>query len=378
MRNILLVAKNILKVTFRKKSRIVTLILFPIASILLSMSIYGSNSGTIRIGICDKDKSSLSRDLGGYLGSIEKFKVNKISDDEIKDEVLNGDTDCVVIIPKGFYDGVLNGAAKNIDVVSIKGETVTVWVKNYINMYMRNLTDIGKASVGNKEKFNKINTGFKESRLSVENIKVKDEHSSKRITTEVVGFLIMFMFIGATNTTNFILKEKRDRTYHRICSTPVSSRQYILGNFLSNILILLIQVIAVLAVMTKVMRIETFVPFGWMVLILMCFGVVAISIGMIIVAFSHSTYMAVNLSTIIITPTCMLGGCFWSISVMPESIQKLADFMPQRWAIGAVTSFQSGQRTGAFVDIFILLAFSAAFFLIAIYKMKSTDVKNFI
>lgn len=378
MRNILLVAKNILKVTFRKKLRIITLILLPIASILLSMSMYGSNSGTIRIGICDKDNSSLSRDLGGYLGSIEKFKVNKISDNEIKDKVLNGDTDCVVIIPKGFYDGVLNGTAKNIDVVSIKGETVTAWVKNYVNMYMRNLTDIGKASGGSKEKFNKINTGFKESRLSVENIKVKDEHSSKRITTEVVGFLIMFMFIGATNTTSFILKEKRDRTYHRICSTPVSSRQYILGNFLSNILILLIQVIVVLTIMTKVMRIETFVPFGWMALILMCFGVVAISIGMVIVAFSHSTYMAGNLSTIIITPTCMLGGCFWSISVMPGSIQKLADFMPQRWAIGAVTSFQSGQRTGAFVDIFILLAFAAAFFLIAIYKMKSTDVKNFI
>jgi ABC-2 type transport system permease protein len=378
MRNILVIAKNTLKVTFRKKSRIITLILLPIASILISMSMYGSSSATVRIGICDKDKSDLSQDLSGYLGSIERFKINKISEKEIKDKVLDEDADCAIIIPQGFSENILNGSVKNIDVVSIKGETVTAWVKNYVNMYIKNVADIGKVSGGDQKKFNKIYSGFKKGRLSIENIKIKDEYSSKSITTGAIGFLILFMLIGATNTTNFILKEKRDRTYYRICSAPVSSRQYILGNLLSNVLILLIQVIAVLTIITKVMRIEMFVPFGWMVLILMCFGVVAISIGMIIVAFSHSTYMAGNLSTIIITPTCMLGGCFWSISVMPESIQKLADFMPQRWAIRAVTSFQSGQRTGAFVDIFILLAFAAAFFLISIYKMRSTDVKSFI
>lgn len=378
MRNILLVAKNILKVTFRKKSRIITLVLLPIASILVSMSMYGSSSAAVRIGICDKDKSSLSQNLGEYLGSVERFKIKKVSEKEVKGKVLDGDIDCAMIIPDGFAKNISDGTAKNIDIISVKGETVTIWLKNYVNMYIKNLYYIGKVSGGDQIKFNKIYNGFKNGRLSIDTAKIKDEYSNKRITTETVGFLIMFMLIGASNTTSFILKEKRDRTYYRICSAPVSSRQYVLGNLLSNVLILLIQAIAVIIIMIKIMKIETFVPFWWMILILMCFGIVSISIGMIIVSFSNSTYMAANLSTIIITPTCMLGGCFWSISTMPESIQKVADFMPQKWAIDAVMSFQAGQKAGTIMDILILISFAAAFFLISIYKLKSTDVKNFI
>jgi len=112
----------------------------------------------------------------------------------------------------------------------------------------------------------------------------------------------------------------------------------------------------------------------------MSFGAVAVSIGLLIVVFSNSTASANNLSTLIITPSCMLGGCFWPVSIMPQYIQKLSDFIPQSWALGAIRKIQTGAQFQEILsNILILLAFAITFFLISIYKMKKDkNVQKFI
>lgn len=39
----------------------------------------------------------------------------------------------------------------------------------------------------------------------------------------------------------------------------------------------------------------------------------------------------------------MLGGCFWPITIMPVWMQKIANFVPQKWAIDAIERLASGQ-----------------------------------
>ncbi|MMZ68759.1 ABC-2 type transporter [compost metagenome] len=48
------------------------------------------------------------------------------------------------------------------------------------------------------------------------------------------------------------------------------------------------------------------------------------------------------LNSLIITPTCMLGGCFWPLSVMPDYMQKIANVVPQKWTIQAVETISAG------------------------------------
>jgi ABC-2 type transport system permease protein len=40
----------------------------------------------------------------------------------------------------------------------------------------------------------------------------------------------------------------------------------------------------------------------------------------------------------------MLGGCFWPVSIMPDWMQKLSNFVPQKWAIDAIERMATGQR----------------------------------
>jgi ABC-2 type transport system permease protein len=188
------------------------------------------------------------------------------------------------------------------------------------------------------------------------------------------------MMLGATTTSSLILKERKNKTYYRILSSPADSRIYILGNIIANMSIMFIQVAFVVFIMAYILKISTFIPPYQLMIILLAFGLVSISFGVLIVSFSRSSAQASNLSTLIITPTCMLGGCFWDISLMPAYVQKISYLIPQRWALEAINKLQTGTVfSEILIYIGVIIGFAGAFLLLGIYKLRvSSDMKNFI
>lgn len=381
MKNIILLAFNTFKVTFRKKSNIFVYLILPVAGILFMMNVMGGDgSGTVKMGIVNKDKGAISENMTKYLGNTGKFKNVSIEEDKISDMVVNKKVDLVLVIPEDFEKSIYEGSFKSIKVVSLKGQEVTAWVENYTNMYIKNLLDISKASQGNKETFNKIYSEYEKGEVALKIEKIKDKSFNKGVTQQGFGFFIMFMLIGSTITSNIILKEKRERVYQRICSTPVSSKIYISGNIIANLTIITAQIILALVAVRKILKIETYIPDLELFLVMFILGIVAVGIGMVIVALSKSSAEAGNLSTLIVTPTCMLGGCFWPLSLMPEGLQKVSNFVPQKWAIDAIAKLQNGSSLlDIRMNIFIMLGFALAFFALAAFKMKNSDkTGNFI
>lgn len=381
MRNILLLAMNTLKVTFRKKANIVVYLILPVASILFLMSVVGGDGNSnLKVGIVNKDNGIISQNMIKYLENTGKFQNIPIKEEEISDKVVNKKVDLALVIPENFEKGIYNNNFNNLKIVSIRGQEVTAWVENYTNLYIRNLLDISRAANGNKEIFNKIYSKYENSELILKVEKLDDKSYNKQLTQQGFGFFIMFIMISATITSGLVLKEKKERVYQRICSTPVSSKTYIMGNVMANLIIIIIQVILAIFTVKNILKIETYIPDHQLFLILLILGVVVISFGMIIVAFSKSSSEAGSLSTLIITPTCMLGGCLWPLSFMPEQLQKISNFIPQKWAIDAIAKLQTGAGIESVaLNILILIGFSLVFFSVAAFKMKNTDkTGNFI
>lgn len=244
---------------------------------------------------------------------------------------------------------------------------------------MQNLVDIGKASNGDKKAFDKMYSDLKDKDNSVSVKTVEDKYCGEATTQQGMGLFIMFILIGSTTTAGFILKEKENRTYYRTFCAPVSSSIYILGNLIANITIICIQVIVVIFFQRYVLHIDTNMPDLELFIILMDFGLVSVAFGMLIVAFSKSRYQASLLSTLLITPTCMLSGCFWPLEMMPDVMQRVSKFFPQSWVIDAISKAQSNAAFSKIgVDLLIILAFAFVFFLIGIYKFRiNDDVSNF-
>lgn len=381
MRNAWLLTKNTLKVLLRKKTNILIFFILPIIGMLVSIAFY-SNTGLtyVHIGVIDNDRTALAGDFLQSLSQQRTMKVTPMTEEEKDSQISSGKVECVIVIPEGFAEGIYHKNLKPIEIFSIKGEAATAWIENYSNIYLKNLQDIAQASAGNNDTFEKIYHNLKQDPLSLQVEKVQDLTHDKDMTTQMIGFLIMFMLVGAGNTAEMILTEKRNRTYHRICAAPVSPKTYILGNVMANLILVMLQIALALLFMIKVFKVQINLPVAQLYLIMVLFGVVAIGLGVLIVAFSNDSKQAGTIQDLIITPSCMLAGCFWPVEIMPKTLQRIADFLPQTWTISAIQKLQMGGSVDQILpNLLIIAAFAVTFFLVAAYRFGRNDnVKTFI
>ncbi|KAJ51815.1 ABC-2 type transport system permease protein [Clostridium tetanomorphum] len=383
MRNTFILFLNTIKIIFRKKRNIIVYFLLPMISFIITINVYSnkaSQNEAMLIGIDNKDEKILSKDMIEYLRSTKKFKFIKVEDGDIKDVVAKRDVDCAIVFPEDFTQSIYDGNFKEIYMFSIKGEEATALIKKYSNYYMKNLLDISKASEGDLDKFNKIYNRYKYGEVKLVEKNIEDTALNKGVTYSGIGLLIMFIMFTTGNISRIMIKERRNRTYYRICASPVNSKTYVSGNVMANFFIVCIQVIAIIILVTKVLGISTYIPNTQLIFILLSFGVAAIGMNMVIMAFSESFAQAINLNTIVTIPTCMLGGCFWDLSLMPKHIQKISNFVPQKWTIDAIYKLQSGTSFSDIkMHIIIIWTFAITLFLISIYKMSiSEKVENFV
>lgn len=380
MKDILWLMLNTLKISFNKKSKLIGIMIIPICAILLSIMVSTkSSSNPIDVGILDNDKSSISKDFIKNIKSQDDFKITLVSEKDGENKLTAGDIDCNIIIPKGFEKSIYVDRIKKFYVKSLKGSSATAWVDNYTNIYLNNIMDTFKASGSNIDVFNKMykNNEVKALALNIE--KVKNKASDKEITSRSIGFLIMIVMMNASISCGFILKEKKNRAYLRIRSSKVSSKSYVLANIFAGFAIAALQIFVALIIMVGIFKINTYVQFWQLFIILLCFAISAVGLGILVVSFCKDSNSANYAITLIITPSCMIGGCFIPTDLMPKTIQKISYFLPQTWTINAIAKLQSG---GSFWSIssyiLVILVFAVTFFIIAAYGFsRDQNVKSF-
>ena len=114
---------------------------------------------------------------------------------------------------------------------------------------------------------------------------LEDTSKNKDMTNQTMGYLIMFMLFSAVNLSGFILKEKENRTYFRLLSTPIDGKKFILSNVAVNMMILTLQIVIVVLFLTNVFHTNINVPFIVMIGVLMIFALIAIGLSLVIVSF---------------------------------------------------------------------------------------------
>lgn len=381
MSNLWLLILNNLKVTFRKKGNLVTYIFLPLFGVLFSMLIHStSGASVLRIGFTDHDRGAASLVLREKFEASGDFSVSDLDEDEINRKLLDFDLDAAVIIPRGYTESVLSGNAAEIEVVSLKGKETTAWVEQLIYRHSASMSIFAAAAGGDEAAFESMLSQSGDNAVEFNVISTADKNVEKAMTRTSMGFLIMFVMLGSGFTSMIVLKEKRERTYHRICSAPVSSRQYIFANSLTGLFICMIQITMVLLMMKFALGIDTGVNGLHLFIILLMFAFVAVGTGLLITAFSGSSYMAGTLNTLVLTPTCMLGGCYWEPELMPDFMQKIGFFTPQRWAMDAIGRLQAGDPFRSIaMNLLVLAAFALALMLIAAFRLSRADnVQRFV
>lgn len=313
MSEVIWLIRKTLAGTFRNKKSWFVYFGLPIVGVLLSMILYANNSdGTLRVGMLNQDgNQAITQDSIRFLEGLNQIQVTVMDEAAMKRDIAAGKLDSGIVFGQGFAASVRAGQPDHLDIISVKGAQVTAYVKAMLNSYIGNVAAIGRSAGGDDAQFDKIYAAYSQQRFKLTAETLEDTSNTKSMTYQSIGFLVAFMMFSAVNMSEMILKEKEDRTFLRLLSSPVSARTYVLSNVAVNDIIMLLQIVVTLIVMKNVLHIDSGIPYGSMIVALFLFALAAISLSLLIVAFSKSTAGAGAMQNLIITPTCLLAGCFF-------------------------------------------------------------------
>lgn len=371
-----------LRTTFRKKSSWVVYVGLPLAAVLMTIMIYGNVKGAdLRVGIVNLDgNEAIAQDTIAYVSGLKQVVIRETDEATLRQEIAAGKLDSGLVIEAGFADSVRAGEPDHLQLVSVKGVQVTAYVKAMLDGYIGNVAAIGRATAGDAGRFDAVYREYRQAGFEVDAEALQDTSHVKDMTYQSVGFLLMLMLFSATNLSEIILKEKENRTFLRLLSSPVSAKTYVLANVAVNGMILVLQVVVMLICLKYVFGVDSGVPFVEMLATLLLFAAAAIGLSLLIVAFAKNSKGAGAMQNLIVTPTCLLSGCFFPIEIMPETVRKIANFLPQRWALDMISKLQTGHAFGGlYLNMAIMLAFAALFAVVAIYRFnRNNDVRQFV
>lgn len=360
-----------IKRILKRKLNIVLMIVVPVVFILISIAVTRGGSIVV-LGVVDNDNTELTNTLIENLDG--KCEVAWINEDEINSKIISYTVHYAIVIEKGFTDSIIKGEDARVKSYSIRETDAAVPLKMYIENYINAAKNIAKASGGDKDKFYLGMDYYQNGNFGAEFKTIDFKSFGKRTTLLSLGFLIMCIMQLSSFSTTMVLEDKEKNTYYRILSTPLKIKSYMLQNILSFIAIAAIQIGAVIAVMKFIFNADLGPSVLNLYLVLFIFGIVSVSIGVAISSLSKNTSQSSTLATFIITPMCMLGGCYWPREYMPDILKNIGDFVPTTWALKGAESVLNGSSIlGIWKELSILLLFALVFFLLASWRRADVE-----
>lgn len=295
----------------------------------------------------------------------------KVLDNEkqLREAVIEDQGVAGVIIPAGYTEGILSGRVPKLQFYEMKlsegSYTLRLMVSNLTQGLVSSASLIRNVSDNDDDQGTILAQMVTQTRKHNISGTVQDlELYSKPGLNSVTGFTLMFLMglIGSSATQ--IMDDRRRRTMTRMFCAPVRAWEIALGNFLGSFAVGISQIAILLILSRYLVGYDYGVPIVLHFVILGAFMLVAMGISTAIAALIRSSQQLGMINSLIITPTCMLGGCFWPVSFMPDFMQKLANFVPQKWTIEAIEILAVGEGLSQITVPLIILGLMALVLLI--------------
>ncbi|PLS16119.1 ABC transporter permease [Bacillus sp. M6-12] len=355
---------------------------------LLFTLIFGSLLGEegeekIKILVVDQDKSVLSQSL--YKQIIEEntfFDVQKSSIKQAKQMLEEKEVSGALILSKGFQAGVLAGEAPEVKFQRIpeftSSSTIIQFISNKIAKTTIEVSGSEKWSGYTGESweamYDKVSAETNTAALNINKRNIDEKSSVPQLngmSARASGFSIMFVMIVMMSVTGTILEARKNGVWYRMLTTPSSRMQLSAGYLLSFFLIGWIQ-FGVLMTATHFMFGVNWGNLLANILLVSAMLCAVVGLGLFIAALVKTVEQQASIGNLVVVSTCMISGVYWPLEIEPMFMQKMADFLPQTWAMRGFTDLvaNGGSLTDVLDNVGILLAFAALFMVLGMRKIK--------
>ncbi|MFS1513334.1 ABC transporter permease [Chengkuizengella sp. SCS-71B] len=375
--NSVIIALNMLKRMIGTIKGFLTIILIPVIVMTVIIFIFDRDyTENYTIAYLNLDGGLLGEELIHNLSSFSEYEILAAQDvEEVKEWVADGKANYAIAIHKDFTQNLFNGKSINVTLYQLNQNAESFALKQRldlrINQFAQSIKQL-KQIDGNGVSIQPAMESLMEqvNKNQVSAVYTKFNENVKPGLNSILGFMIMFLMGLIVSSVTLILEDRANQTMMRIYAAPIQRYEIVLGHFLGSFLIGSLQVIFLLMFTKYIVGFEYGVSFGKLLLILLFFMLASMGIATAIASTVNNIKILSNITPLIVVPTCMIGGCFWPIEIMPDFMQKLANIVPQKWTIEAVEKMAMGQSLSdvsmhflvLFLFAVILIGFGSAVF----------------
>jgi ABC-2 type transport system permease protein len=362
--------KNNCRIILARKGMLFVLLILPIALFSLGLLNNSSLNAKMNIGVVDHDKTLLSETLTALL-SEDGSQVQAVDEADIDNLLLKGKVEAVVTIPAGFEADFMQARVPEIPIRTLKGQEVTGSLKAGIDITLSSLAQMrdirqpesAEALVGAMQEVDANGIRFEMRRITSGEVSAALNFAS--------GFLFYVLTLSMMQATSLILEEKHWNTLSRVRQAPVGKLSFLMANFLTAVIFLILNLLSLYLITRFVMPVKTTFL---MYLLWFYYGLIWIFFGIFLALTVKSRAVYSSLIPIVTVIFAMLGGSFWPLWLMPPFMQKLAMITPHYWALDAMTLIQKGQsllvqRT----DLLALTGFLVVFASLGLFSLRRSQ-----
>lgn len=346
--NSLFIALNLIKRTIGNRRGFLFFIVAPALIVSLIIGFSAKKDEKASVLYINSDEGAVGRHLLRELEHTGRYRLSTApTPDAMRTAVIEHKADAAFIIPAGFSQGLKEGRAMRVELLELSMSESSFTLRMSLDQTIRQVSASLRALDASGQADDRLN-------LVLEQV---EKHQVRAARTDygwyaspslglATGILLMFLMGLVNNSVSIMVEDRKQKTMTRMFTAPVRAYEIMLGNFLGSFAVGTLQIVLVLAFTRYVMNFSYGLPFMQHLLVMECFLLAVIGIGSAVAGLIRNSENIGAVNSMVAAPTCMLGGCFWPVSIMPEFMQKLANFVPQTWAIEAIRRLGSGQGLG--------------------------------
>ncbi len=371
----------------RDRSILIQIFLAPIMLGLIVGAAFGGTAASLSttIVIADADQTQTSRAISGAIAAQSEeggvvFEPRSVTDlDEVSAAVEGSGVGAAVVIPAGFTDAVIAGAAAELIVVGAAGDTLPRSVAQSVADGMAATAQSRRVSAAT------ASTAAQQSGAAIDPAVLADllqqppiiAVADTRVTSTfslmayfAPGMAMIFLFFVMGAAARSLMSERREGTLSRILAGPTPPTAVLLGKALAVFTLGMLSLLTVYLVTTFGSGVDWGDPIG--VLLVITAAVVAITgFSLVITGLARTEQQAEALTIIATLIFAVLGGTF--VFSGTGLFAQLRAFFPNGQALMAFTDLSAGEADWVVVvpRVLILLAMgliSGAIGLVAIRR----------
>lgn len=158
------------------------------------------------------------------------------------------------------------------------------------------------------------------------------EVRSPGATRQVGGWSLMFLLFAVTGFATSLFEEKNNGITQRILSGPATRNQVLLGKFCFSISLGIVQLTSLFLAGWVLFGVDVFANLPGLALAVFSAAAACSGFGMLLASFCRTPSQVQGLGTLLILTMSAVGGAWFPVSMMPDTVQLFSRATVVYWA----------------------------------------------